>query len=222
MKKFLAGCAVIVVLGCIATAVALYMGYRAAKPMIDSARSGITNLGELAKSDEKIANKAKYAAPDNHELTDAQVARYVAVQEQVRKQLGAKWDDLVAKANGFQKKQDAEHRDLTFSEATALLSDFGSLFVEARRAQVDALNAQQFSSDEYTWVKHRVYEAAGLDLAGALNLKALTEIARKQAEEAGAPAPEIKLPEAPEKNKALVKPHLEKLKDWLPLAMMGL
>ncbi len=47
---------------------------------------------------------------------------------------------------------------------------------------------------------------------------------RRGAEETGVTVPEVSMPEVkiPERNRALVKPHAAQLKEWLPLALLGL
>ena len=52
---------------------------------------------------------------------------------------------------------------------------------EARRAQVNALNIHKFSEGEYTWVRRRVYEAAGIELAGGIDMSKFEDLARDSA-----------------------------------------
>lgn len=102
-----------------------------------------------------------------------------------------------------------------------MLSEVGNLAVDARRAHVAALNAEGFSSAEYAWVRLRVYEAAGLEVASTIDWSAMESMLKRGAGEVGASIPEVSLPEIPARNRALVKPHTEALREWLPLTMLG-
>jgi hypothetical protein len=88
--------------------------------------------------------------------------------------------------------------------------------------QVNALNVHKFSDDEYSWVRRRVYEAAGVELARGIDMSRIEEIARSGAQRSGMNIPDIPTPELPQTNIRLVKPHVAKLKEWLPMAVLGL
>lgn len=224
MRKLLGGCLIVLVLAAIATAAALFFGYRFARPYIDDATSYFDRVRELPAVADRIENKASYSAPENGELTESQVERFLAVQQHVRQTLGSRWSEVEARASAIQEKVKESGRDLSLGELAGVFSDLGGVFLEARAAHVDALNAQKFSAGEYRWVRLRMYEAAGLELAGSLDLSALEDMVRRGAEETGVKVPEVSLPDVnvPERNRALVKPHAAKLKEWLPLAFLGM
>ncbi|MEZ5285639.1 MAG: hypothetical protein R2712_12705 [Vicinamibacterales bacterium] len=222
MKKLLAGCLVVIVLGIIAVGVALFFGYRAARPMIEGATAWADHAREMAAASDRIANKDPFDPPAAGELDDRRVTRFLAVQQHVRSTLGPRWQDLETRARAFEDTARTGGRNLSLSEIGTMLSDFGSLLVDARRAHVDALNTEGFSRDEYSWVRTRVYEAAGIELAEGVNWGELESMVRDRAAQAGVEAPEVKLPEIPEANRTLVRPHIEELRRWLPLVMLGL
>jgi hypothetical protein len=111
---------------------------------------------------------------------------------------------------------------LSFADVRTLFSDFANIYIEARRAQVGALNIHKFSDGEYTWVKHRVYEAAGMEVASGLDFSALEDLAREGAQRSSTKLPDMPMPQVPPANIALVKPHIARLKEWLPMAVLGL
>jgi hypothetical protein len=71
-------------------------------------------------------------------------------------------------------------------------------------------------------VRDRVFQAAGVEITRSVDLKKLEEAVRNGTGIQDIRAPEIPMPRVPEKNRALVKPHLTKMDDWLPLAFFGL
>jgi hypothetical protein len=220
MKKILAGCAVVIVIAALGLAVATFFAYRAARPMFEGAGDYVSRAKEMASLGDRISNKSSYTAPANGELTQDQVERFLAVQASTRAKLGDRWDELKVKSESLRKRT-ADGADLSLADLGSVWSDLTGVYLDARRAQVAALNAQKFSSDEYGWVRRRVYAAAGVQLAGGIDLSAIEELARRGGRD-DLKVPELPLPDVPEANLRLVKPHTAKIQEWLPLAFLGL
>jgi hypothetical protein len=221
MKKILTGCLIVLVIAMIGFGVAGYYAYRFARPMIESAGDYVSRAGELSQLGDRVANKATYVPPQNGELTAAQVERFVAVQGRVRSELDNRWTDIEAKSAEIRKKTEG-NETLSFADVRTIFSDFANIYIEARRAQVGALNIHKFSDEEYTWVKRRVYEAAGMEVASGLDFSALEDLAREGAQRSSTKLPDMPMPQVPPANIELVKPHIARLKEWLPMAVMGL
>jgi hypothetical protein len=221
VKKLAAGCLVLVAIAIAALAIALYFGYRAFSPMIDNAATVLEQAKEAAAQSDRLANTATYTPPANGELTEAQVRRFLAVHERTRNVLGPRWADLQAQADRFAEQARDDARQLSFAELATMVRSLGSIIVEARRAHVDALNAEQFSASEYTWVRLRAYEAAGLEVFEGIDWSEIQEALREGARQVGVREPNVPKPDIPERNRELVKPHLDELKAWLPLTALG-
>lgn len=222
MKKVLAGCLIVLVVALIGFGVAAYYAYRWAQPMIQSTGDYLDRAREMTRLGDRVQNRAPYVPPDTGELTAAQVERFIAVQGRVRDELGARWTDIETRSAEIREKTQNNQRELTFAEFTTVLSDVSSLYLEARRAQVEALNIHKFSDGEYTWVRNRVYEAAGMELAGGIDLSKIEAMARESAMKNNVKLPDMPKPNVPEANLKMVKPHLAKLKESFPLALLGL
>lgn len=212
MKKFAIGCLVVVVLFAAVGGIAGYWLYSKAK-------SYVGQFQALEKLDKGVTNVSAFTAPANGELTDDMVKRFVAVQESLQARLGARVNEMKAKQDAFEKRQEAENRQASPSEAIAAVTDMMKLIVEGKTAQVDALNAQNFSLEEYAWVKGQVYRAAGMNLS-ELSLGNLPELMREGGSVTKAVGDEAG--DVPARNKELVAPLMPKLKDWAPLAFFGL
>jgi hypothetical protein len=212
VKKLAIGCLVVVVVLAIGAGIAGYYVYSKAKGYVQQFQA-------VATLDKNVTNTAAFTPPRDGELNEGLVRRFVAVQESMHARLGARIDELKAKQDELQRRQETEHRQASPTEALSTIAGMMGLIVEAKKAQVDALNQQKFSLDEYDWVRKQVYTAAGLDLA-QLNIGNLPEAvsqgggATEPLAEAGA--------EVPARNKELVAPYLPKLKDWAVLAFFGL
>lgn len=221
MRKVLAGCLVVLVIGVIALGAALYFGYRAARPLIEDATAWARQARDLADLSDDVTNTAAYEPPASGELSEDQVRRFLAVHGRVRETLGARWTQLRARATAFEERARAGGRELSFTEIGTMLSEVGNLAIDARRAQVEALNAEGLSSAEYGWVRLRMYEAAGLEMARAVDWSAVEAMVKRGAGDAGVTVPEVRLPDVPARNRELVKPHIEALREWLPLTVLG-
>jgi hypothetical protein len=232
MKKILGGCLIVLVIAIIGFSVAGYYAYRWAQPMIQSTGDYLDRAREMARLGDRVQNRAPYVAPESGELTVLQVDRFLAVQGRVRDELGARWAEIETKSAEIREKTQnnsasadglrRDKRDLTFAEFATLLSDVSTIYIEARRAQVDALNVQKFSDGEYAWVRNRIYEAAGMEIAGAIDFSNIEELARESAMKSNVKLPDIPKPNVPPANIKLVKPHLPKLKESFALALLGL
>jgi hypothetical protein len=221
MKKLLIGCLVIALFAAVLFAVGGYLLYRAAAPVLEDARSyleGLTELGELEKD---ITNQTAYSAPTNGELTEAQVQRFVRVQDSVRAAMGQRMTEIEEKYKHL--KANADNREQpSIGEVLGALREIGGLFTQARRYQIEALNREKFSQDEYRWVRNRVFEASGIEVASMIDLQKIAEAARQNTGIEDLKAPELPKVNVPEKNRALVKPYVDQMDRWIPLAFFGL
>lgn len=222
MKKILGGCLIVLVIAIVGFGVAGFYAYRAARPMFDSAADYVVRARELATLSEQVRNQAPYTPPAHGELTAAQLDRFLAVQARVRSELGDRWTDLEKKSDALKQKAQGNKSEWTLADISGIFSDFTGIYLQARKAHVAALNVHKFSDEEFSWVRLRVYEAAGMQLAGSIDTSAIQEMAKESAQKSGVSLPDVPMPEVPEANIKLVKPHAGKLKEWLPMAMLGL
>ena len=222
MKKVLTGCLIVLVIALIGFGIAGYYAFRWAQPMIQSTGDYLERARQMARLGDRVQNRAPYVPPASGELTAAQVDRFVAVQARVRDELGERWTEIETKSAQIREKTRNNQRELTFAELMNVLSDISNIYIEARRAQADALNVQKFSDAEYTWVRNRVYEAAGMEVASGIDMSKIEALARDSAMMANVTLPDIKKPNVPEANIKLVRPHLVTLKGSLPIAVIGL
>lgn len=212
MKKLAIGCAVVLVVFAVIGGVGAYWMYNKAKGMVTS----LTQLQEIPKIEAQVQNRSEFTAPAGGELTEDQVTRYIAVQKTIKDRLGSQVRDLDAKY----KTLSAKGHNGSFSDGIEALKDLGALVVAAKKVQVDALNAQHFSLAEYGWTRKAVYAAAGVPLSANFE-----EIVKKA--QAGQAPTQESFAEAitgdvPEKNKTLVAPHVELLRENAGLAFFGL
>ncbi|BCS33024.1 hypothetical protein TBR22_A22490 [Luteitalea sp. TBR-22] len=160
MKKLVIGCGLGLILFTVAASAAFYyFVYRPAKSFVGS----LAEIGEIAELDAKVTNTKAFSPPADDVLTEAQVRRFVSVQEALHARMGNRGTELQAKYKAL----DARSTDgVALTDVVGVYKDLFGTIGEAKRAQVEALNAQGFSVEEYTWVKSRFYEAAGVSVTG--------------------------------------------------------
>ena len=222
MKKILGGCLVVIVIAMIGFGVAMFYAYRLARPMIDDASNYLDKAKEVVRMGDDVRIKTTFVPPENGELTSVQVERFIAVQTRVRSELDSKWSEIETQAAAIRAKADSNSKDWTLAEFNNVFSGLANIYLDGRKAQVKALNIQRFSEGEYDWVRRRVYEAAGIELAGSFDLSKVEALARDSAGKSGVTLPDVDLPKIPEKNILLVKPHAAKVREWIPMAVLGL
>ena len=213
MKKFALGCLGVLVLLAIAGGVAGYYAYNKAKSYVSS----FAQLAEVPKIEAQVKNKAAFTAPENGVLTEASVTRFVAVQKTLKDRLGARVKSLDAKYETLNRSNGG---NTSFSDGLSALKDLGSLILDAKKLQVEALDQQGFTLAEYDWTRKTVYQAAGIPLGADF------EQIIRQAQAGTAPTQgsktEAVVGDVPEVNKTLVAPYAESLKENVGLAFFGL
>ena len=218
MKKLAIGCGIVLVLCLVAFGVVGYVIYSKARQYTQA----LTQFSEIAQLDKNVANKAPFTEPANGELTDDVMRRFVAVQESMTAKLGNRIKELTAKQDEFVRRQQAEHRDATPAEAFTVVTDMMGLILQAKTAQVEALNASHFSLEEYDWARRQVYAAAGMSIT-QFDLEKLQDAMKQGGVNADIPKEAREAAEnVPPRNKQLVQPYLARLKDWAPFAFFGL
>jgi hypothetical protein len=109
-----------------------------------------------------------------------------------------------------------------FTELLSSLREITGIYVDARRYQVDALNKEGFSQSEYSWVRDRMFQAAGMEIGSRIDIEKLQEAIRNGTGLDGIRADDLPRPNVPAKNRELVKPYVSQMDEWLPLVFFGL
>lgn len=221
MKKLAIGCGILVLLAAVAGGFGAYWIYSQARQYIGS----FAELGKAADLDREVTNQTAFTPPAGGELTQAQVERFVALQQRMRKDLGTRFDEIKARYERLEAQQRAEGRPPSPSEVLAAVKDFAGLVFDVKKVHVAALNVQQMSTEEYRWLRDQVYAAAGVPFT-SFHLAAIVEAAKSgdtsKIEDAVTGKADTIAADVPPGNRALVEPYREQLKEWVALAWLGL
>ena len=222
MKKLVIGCGVLLALGIAGAAGASYFAYR----KVTAAVAPISGLASLPEIERSIRKQGPYTPPASGEPSPAQIERLLEVQHAVRARLGTRADELYRRYRRYFEPVDGATTPVGGSVDSAMLGlrmslDLAGIYVDGKRAQVEALNRAGLSFEEYRWTRSRVYAALDvpfmeLDVPGII-----AEV--KEGRQAATPAStmgEVR-PGSPAV-RGLVEPHRKMLEENVGLAFFGL
>jgi len=209
MKKFAIGCfGVLLVLAVAGVGIVWFKFGDDISAGLDAVQGAAELATEFEELNDSVENRAAYEPPSDGTLSEETFNRFLAAQRQMRNMMEGRLDELQAKYESMEQEIDERGGQASISEMMGAYSDLTDLLIEAKRAQVAALNAQGFSLQEYNWVRQQVYRALGESVAVA----AIAE--------SGASAPARAT--APEATREMVAPHREELMESYALAWWGL
>jgi len=217
MKKLAIGCLVVAVLACVVVAGVAYYAYQ----RVQSTLAEFSELGQIPEIESSVRVQSPFTPPPTEELSGRQVEQLLRVQTLVRERIGVRFADFEKKYKTLSEKENATVTDLP--ALIAAYRDLASGWLDAKRAQVAALNEVGLSLEEYRWIRDQVYRAVGIpyvdfdigEIANDIRRGATTPGERGQLRGSIGPA-------GPESNRKLVEPFKKQLEANLALASFGL
>jgi hypothetical protein len=192
-------------------------GWAAYSFLIRPAQALVNDFRQIVLLDRQVERQTAFTPPANNLLSSDQVQRMLRVQRTVRQQLGERFQRVEARLNQLANQQVGQ-LTLDYRAALDLFRDSRGLVLDAKRIQVEALNAQGFSLEEYNWVRSQVYAALGLGLPNLDPGEILRQIGTGNFN----PRVDLLVVEAPAANVQLVEPFRQELKAYYPLTWFGL
>jgi hypothetical protein len=217
MKKLAIGCGIVVLLIGAAIVGVGYYGYMKVKSTVTQ----LAELGQVRDIERGVKVQTAFVVPASGELTAAQVDKLLKVTTRVRDRLNA---DLTTFQRTY--KSLADKKEATAADLPALLSAYRDLakdWLNAKRAQVEALNEVGLSLDEYRWIRSSAYAALDIPFMD-VDFGRIAE----QVKNAGGEVNATVLVggafsgKGPASNLKLVEKYRKQLEDYIPLASFGL
>lgn len=217
MKKWVFGCLGLLLIVGVGGG---YLGYRFLYLPGKAYVQSFTQLKVIPELNAKVENKTPFTAPAGDVLTTQSVERLIRTQKAIHENLGARVKELEAKYKTVNERLKNSDERPSFGEMMSALKDLSGLFVDAKEAQVQALNAEGLSLAEYEWTRARVYEALGIPINTTLQ-QIIRDAASGKAPDVEAikNPPEVHVPEA---NREVVKPYAKELTEDAALAFFAL
>ena len=203
------------------------------RPLAHAGSAVIQNAQDFAKAadvEKSVKNQSPYSAPADGKLTPAQVQSFVAIQEFLSVTMGKDFDTLKQKYDAIEAEHKQDGKDADLSQVMGAYSDMSGLMLKARQAQVDGVNQQGMSLEEFRWVRQQSYAALPFIEMTPEQVKQATEIAPAQsmanvqaqaqiALKATMDSPEMQAAKA---NADLLRPHKELIEKTLGETWLGL
>ena len=153
--------------GCLGTFVLVLAGgsaliyFKFVKP-IAAIVQDLEKITELQAMNTQIQNQNTYEPAEGQAVTVEQAERFQRVQTAMGNDMGKVVADLRGRTGTIEWMINEEKDDGPgFREALDAIEGLGALLPAAKEAQVQALNAEGFSLEEYRWVREQIYWALG-------------------------------------------------------------
>lgn len=171
-------------------------------------------LGELDRLNSQVKNQSAYVPPSDLRLTQRQVERFVAIQQKMKDSMEEEASAFQASIEELESKFKGTNVQLSPREAVRYWNDLSQMLVNVKRVQVEAINAEGMSLEEYRWVASQALAAMGMPnvVMDITNPKKMMEAGETQAEA---------IPVHPD-NAKLIMPYQELLSETLLFALFGL
>lgn len=205
MPKFLAGCLIVIVVLVGAGGTAGYFFF--IKPAYEFVTDVEGFVREYAELNEQIDRTERYQPPGDGSISAEQFQRYLVAQRDMRDTMEGRMNELKETLESMQEDIRREGRDASITELATAYRGLGELLLEAKRAQVEALNRYNFSLHEYMYVRNQTYRALGQEVAVAAY---------------GDTAMQTRTWQVPDEVVEMVAPHREELMEGYAFAWFGM
>ena len=152
--------------------------------------------------------------------------RLLAVQQAVRARLGTRADEVYRRYRRYFEPVDGEAAWRGRAVDSAMVGlrlslDLVGIFMDGKRAQVDALNRAGMSLEEYRWTRSQAYGAIGVPFM-EIDIPGIVAEAREGRPPAARAAEPSDAPAGSPAVRRLVEPHRKTLEENVGLAFFGL
>lgn len=190
------------------------LGFLAYQFLVRPAQALVQDFQQIITLDRQIPSQ-NFTPPA--QLSQQQLQRFLQVQQEVRDGLGARFSAVSQRFEQLSNQLQGQAM-LDYRALLDLFRDSGQLVVDAKELQVQAVIEQNFSLQEYTWVKGQVYAALGLGLPTLDPQEILRQIG------AGDFNTQVELltQQVPQSTQRLVEAFRQELELYYPLTWFGL
>jgi hypothetical protein len=222
MSKLAIGCVGLLVVGVVGGAGASYFAYH----KVTSAVAPLAGLGSLPEIEGAIHKRGAYTPPSSGEPSPAQIEQLLVVQHAVRARLGTRADEFYRRYRRYFEPVDGATAPVGSAVDSALLGlrmsfDLAGIYVDGKRAQVEALNRAGVSLQEYRWTRSRVYAALDVPLL-AIDIPGIIAGVKEGRQPATPAYPLTEVPTGSPAVRRLVEPHRKVLEENVGLAFFDL
>jgi hypothetical protein len=204
-SRFAIGCGLVMLFLALVLGVGGFYAFNKMGDMFSQGRK----IAELFELEKRIVNRSAYIPPSDGQFTLEQVESLVYIQTRMRDAIGANYPGKLEAFQDLLVSIDEDHDWRKLPEVFNLSRSLLAPLLEAKAAQVDAINQRGLSASEYSWMRDQAIKSLGI--SG-------DELRRASGSEAREPLPAP----PPSQNTRLLNSHLELLFETLPFSALGL
>lgn len=159
MKKWLVGCLVTgLILLAVCGGAAYWFIWRPLSAAGGDIMGQVSDLKKLGEAEQSVKNQSSFTAPADGKLTAAQVTTFIAIQQTISDKMGP---DFALMEEKYKKMDQMNNNssDPSLKDVMGGVADLTKLMAKAKQAQVEGLNAQNMSMEEYRWIRDQVSTA---------------------------------------------------------------
>lgn len=159
MKKWLIGCLVTgLLLVVVVCGAAYWFVWRPLAASGGDFMGQVDDLKKIGEAEQAVKNKSSFSAPVDGKLSAAQVNAFVTIQQTIHDKMGPDFAVLEEKYKKMS-EQDGNSQEPSASDIMGGFADMTGLMAKAKQAQVEALNVQNMSLEEYRWIRDQASAA---------------------------------------------------------------
>lgn len=159
MKKWLIGCLVTgLLLVVVVCGAAYWFVWRPLAASGGDLMGQVDDLKKIGEAEQAVKNKSSFMTPVDGKLSAAQVNAFVTIQQTIHDKMGP---DFAALEEKYKKmsEQDGTSQEPSANDIMGGFADMTGLMAKAKQAQVEALNVQNMSLEEYRWIRDQASAA---------------------------------------------------------------
>jgi len=189
----------------------------------ESVMADLDQMARLKALNDGVRKQDAFIAPPDGNLTEDQLARFSRVQSTVRMGLGTDYPTLDERADrlkGLATVEDGAKKPKRLGIRDAILAfrGLGPVLLRTKELQVNALNTEHFSVEEYRWVRRSFYRGLGFSRSGVYFEDFAATL--KQGKGMNFEDDEDSTPST-DRNRELAAAYAESVQAWYPFLVFG-
>ena len=214
--KWALGCGLTLVILVIVLGFGGYFAIKFVGGKIVGASSEFKRLSEIVTLDNDIVNQSVYTPPEDGLMSLEQRDALVRIQNEISAAIGPEQEQIIQSFIALAKETDSVNDIKKFPKLISLSRKLIGPLNRAKEAQINAINREGISREEYQWLRAQAMSVFGIP-AMKFSLKQLLGISNEDA-----PAESLKVLKSHPQNRELLENHEELLRKTLPLSAVGL
>ena len=216
--KWAIGCGSALIILIIFLSVGGYFAIKFVGGKIVGASSEFKRLSEIVTLDKEIVNQSTYTPPEDGLMSLEQRDTLVRIQSEINDILGPDQEQIIKEFIELAKETDSANDIKKLPKLISLSRKLVGPLHRAKEAQIDAINREGISMEEYEWLRAQAMIVFDIPVV-QFNLKELLDQSKAGTD---IPSKASEIPISHPQNRKLLENHEALLRKTLPLSVVGL